>query len=98
MYRLQTPDAPVETALGQGGTRVTAPNPAALPALLEAGDVDQKRNFFCSCYDDCLDFAIMQSWPSWTCESCKLSSLPSKPYAVRAVEGARLRPLADHRR
>ena len=29
-----------------------------------------KRDVYCSCYNDCLDFAVECLWQSWNCSQC----------------------------
>jgi len=46
------------------------PNPTMLPAVIEQEVVAEHRNLFCPSYDPCLDVALAQRWPSWTCSRC----------------------------
>lgn len=48
----------------------SAPYPTKLPALIEQHRVAEHRNLFCPSYDPCLDIALAQRWPSWTCSRC----------------------------
>lgn len=29
-----------------------------------------RRDVYCSCYNDCLDFAVERLWQSWNCSEC----------------------------
>ncbi len=51
---------------------LAAPHPTMLPALIEHEGVAEHRNLFCPNYDPCLDIALAQRWPSWTCARCVL--------------------------
>lgn len=53
------------------GESSAAPNPQRLNRPLELESVDAQRHVTCDRYDRCLDSAIEQEWPSWTCESCR---------------------------
>ncbi|HVP66615.1 MAG TPA: hypothetical protein VMT17_05075 [Anaeromyxobacteraceae bacterium] len=46
------------------------PHPTMLPAPIEQECVAEHRNLFCPSYDPCLDIALAQRWPSWTCARC----------------------------
>ena len=46
-------------------------NPARLNRLIELDAVDTQRHVFCDLYERCLDSAIEEGWPSWTCKSCR---------------------------
>ena len=50
------------------------PNPTRLAILLEPETVERHRNVLCDHYDHCLDEALMQRWPSWSCERCPMSA------------------------
>jgi hypothetical protein len=30
-----------------------------------------KRNLWCECYNDCLDYAVKNHWRVWSCSKCK---------------------------
>jgi len=51
------------------------PHPTMLPALIEHEGVGEHRNLFCPSYDPCLDIALAQRWPSWTCARCAFFAL-----------------------
>jgi len=73
---------------------LASPRPTMLPAPIEQEGVSEHRNLFCPSYDPCLDTALEQRWPSWTCARCPLFAVRheaaelSRYGASRMTEGA----------
>jgi hypothetical protein len=59
------------------------PNPTGLAALIELETVDRHRSFLCEEYDRCLDEALRNDWPSWSCERCPIFARGVASQAMR---------------
>jgi len=68
---------------------LAAPRPAMLTSLIEQEVVGEHRNLFCPNYDECLDLALGQRWPSWTCAHCPFFSLRHEAEALVRIAGSR---------
>ena len=51
------------------------PNPIMFPFQLPDTWVSRHRNLDCTEYEWCLDIAVREDWPSWTCRFCKRHKL-----------------------
>jgi len=66
-----------EGKAGPAGAKAPSPRPlrqrgAVPPARSgESAEAAPLRRFDCTHYDACLDEAVRQGWPSWTCDGCE---------------------------
>ncbi|HTP53156.1 MAG TPA: hypothetical protein VMK42_20880 [Anaeromyxobacteraceae bacterium] len=67
-----------------------SPHPTMLAAPIEQDGVAEHRNLFCPNYDPCLDLALAERWPSWTCARCPLFSLRHEAEELVRFGAARL--------
>ena len=70
-------------------------NPTGLVAQVEPETVGRHRNVLCTRYDQCLDEALRQKWPSWSCEHCPMFAQDRLSQAMRASHEAVSRPEAQ---
>jgi hypothetical protein len=61
-----------------------------LPSLIEQELVGEHRNLFCPSYDPCLDVALAQRWPSWTCAHCAFFALRHEAEALLRIGSSRM--------
>ena len=71
------------------------PNPTVLAGLVQPENVERHRNVFCDHYDHCLDEALRQTWPSWSCERCPMFARDPVSQAMRVGHEAVNRPEAQ---
>ena len=50
-----------------------------LPEKARPVSREGSRNLMCEYYSSCLDHAIRQTWPSWTCAECSLKEISVSP-------------------
>lgn len=70
-------------------------NPTGLAALFDPEMVESYRNVLCDQYDDCLDEALRQRWPSWSCEYCQMFVQDAVSRSMRVAHEAVNRPDAE---
>jgi len=85
----------MESALPEGVrdeemSLAVSPHPTMLAAPIEQDGVAEHRNLFCPNYDPCLDLALAERWPSWTCARCPLFSLRHEAEELVRFGAARL--------